>query len=456
MRKHPSDTQKRHASANNGVLTPESTAHRSTEKGLARTFRSLRYRNYRLYWFGQMISLTGSAMQAIGQVWLVLELTHSPWQLGLTGALQALPILLFSLFGGILVDRWPKRHVLLVTQLAAMLQAWLLWLLLVTGAVALWQIYVLAILLGCTNCLYRPASQTFVVELVGDADLPNAIALKSSLGQMTRIIGPGLGGVVIALSSVQVLFLLNALSFLAIIASLLLLHSQELHIRAPEEAGVRLKTWQSVREGILLIWQTPAMFLMTVVVGLVLLCGSNFGVLLPLLATEVLHVGAQGFGFLSAAMGIGALLSALWLAWNNQCPTTRSVLIGILLFGTLEATLAFSRTVLLSAVLVAGISFAEEAFATQAMTALQILVPDHVRGCATSLQILFFDGSLPPGYVLVGWLSGLYGAPLTLLICGLLSLAITGVTWFWKASALPPADSPRSAAPGSEVKKRTG
>jgi MFS family permease len=433
MKKHSSDTQSRAGSASEpGVPTPASSAHRSAEKGLVRMFRSLRYRNYRLYWCGQMISLTGSSMQGIGQVWLVLELTHSAWQLGLTGALQALPILLFALFAGILGDRWPKRQVLLATQLAAMLQAFLLWLLIVTGTVALWQIYVLALLLGCTNCLYRPASQTFIVELVGYEDLPNAVALKSSLGQMTRIIGPGLGGVVIALSSVQLLFLLNAFSFLAMIASLLLLHNHELHIRAPEAASVRLQTWQNLREGLSSIWRTPAMFLVTVVVGLVLLCGSNFGVLLPLLATEVLHVGAQGFGFLSAAMGIGALLAALWLAWSNRHPTMRSVLIGMLLFGALEAALAFSHIYLLSAVLIACMSFAEEAFATQAVTALQIMVPDHLRGCATGVQILFFDGSLPPGYVLVGWLSGLYGAPFTLLICALLCMTITGVAWLRK------------------------
>jgi MFS family permease len=367
----------------------------------------------------------------------VLQLTHSAWQLGLTGALQALPILLFALFGGILVDRWSKRYVLLATQLAAMLQAFLLWLLTVTGHVALWQIYLLAILLGCTNCLYRPASQTFVVELVGHEDVPNAVALNSSPGQMTRIIGPGLAGVVIALSSVQVLFLFNAFSFLAMIVSLLLLNSHELYSRVSGYTNGRQKTWQSLREGISCIWQTPALFLVTVLVGLVLLCGSNFGVILPLLATEVLHVGARGFGFLSASMGIGALLSALWLAWSNRHPTTRSVLTGMLLFAMLEVVLAFSHTFLLSAVLVASISFAEEAFATQAVTALQVMVPDHLRGCATGVQILFFDGSLPPGYVLVGWLSGLYGAPLTLLICALLCLTIVGAAWFrqWPPSA---------------------
>lgn len=426
MKKHIPGAQKQPASE------PAVSAAR---KSLERMFRSLRHRNYRLYWSGQMISLTGSSMQSIGQAWLVLELTHSAWQLGLTGALQALPILLFSLCGGLLADRWSRRYVLFATQWAAMLQAFFLWLLTATGAIELWQIYLLALLLGCTNCLYRPASQAFIVELVGYEDLPNAIALKSSLGQMTRIIGPGLGGVVLALSSVHTLFLLNALSFLAMIVSLALLKSDELHARAPQDARHQ-QTWQQLRAGLRCIWRIPAMFLVTVIVGLVLLSGSNFGVVLPLLAADVLHVGATGFGFLSASMGIGALLSALWLAWSNRGPTTGSLLGSMLLFGVLEAACALSRLYPLSAVLLASICFAEEAFATQALTALQLIVPDHLRGLATSVQILFFDGSLPLGYVLVGWLSGLYGAPLTLLICALLCLAIVGTSWLWRQPAI--------------------
>src|SRR5581483_6460340 len=163
------------------LQTSAPAAHKFQEKGPLRTFSSLRHRNYRLYWSGQMISLTGSSMQSIGQTWLVLELTHSALQLGLVGALQALPVLLFSLVGGVLADRWPKRRVLLCTRSAAMAQALLLWALVASGHVQLWQVYVLALLLGLTNCLGRPASRAFVVELVGRADLPNAMALNSSL-----------------------------------------------------------------------------------------------------------------------------------------------------------------------------------------------------------------------------------------------------------------------------------
>lgn len=384
-----------------------------------------------------MISLIGSYMQSIGQAWLVLELTHSGWQLGLVGALQALPVLLFSLFGGVFADRWPKRRVLLVTQSAAMIQAFLLWVLVATSTIQLWHIYVLAILLGLTYCLYLPTSRAFVVELVGREDLSNAVALNFSLSTLARIVGPGLGGIIIAESSVTMLFLLNALSFLAVLVGLALIKSHELHAQALQHrsAGERQSTWQSLREGVEYVWKTPAVLLVILVVGLVLLFGSNFNVVLPLFATDVLHVGATGFGFLSAAIGVGSLISALWLAWRNQQPTIRRVLFGALVFGVLEAVFAVSCIYLLSLVLIASVGFMETAFAAQAMTALQTVTPDHLSGRVMSVQVLFFDGSLPLGYLLMGWLSGLYGAPIAMLTGALLSLLVVGAGWMWRKPA---------------------
>jgi MFS family permease len=417
--------------------TPAIIPSQQPGKGLLRAFTSLRQRNYRLYWFGQLISLMGTTMQTIGQAWLVLELTHSAWQLGLVGALQALPILLFSIFGGVFADRWPKRRVLLVTQAAAMIQAFLLWILILTGAVQLWHLYVLAMLLGLTNSLDRPASRAFVVEMVGRENLPNAVALNSSVSTLARIAGPALGGIIIAESSVTMLFLLNALSFLPVIVGLALIKRNALHAQAlqPRSVGERQNTWQSLREGVDYVWKTPAVLLVILVVGLVLLFGSNFNVVLPLFATDVLHVGATGFGFLSAATGVGALLSALWLAWSNQQPTIRRVLIGMLLFGVLEAVFAVSRLYLLSLVLIASVGFAEEAFAMQAMTTLQTVAPDHLRGRIMSVQVLFFDGSLPLGYLLMGWLAVLCGAPIAMLIGALLCLLVAGAGWMWRKPA---------------------
>ena len=270
-----------------------------------------------------------------------------------------------------------------------------------TGAVQLWHLYVLAMLLGLTNSLGRPASRAFVVEMVGREDLPNAVALNSSFSTLARIVGPALGGIIIAESSVTMLFLL---SFLPMIVGLALIKRNALHAQAFQlrSVGERQNTWQSLREGVDYVWKTPAVLLVILVVGLVLLFGSNFNVVLPLFATDVLHVGATGFGFLSAATGVGALLSALWLAWSNQQPTIRRVLIGMLVFGVLEAVFAVSHLYLLSLVHIASVGFAEEAFAMQAMTTLQTVAPDHLRGRVMSVQVLFFDGSLPLGYLLMG------------------------------------------------------
>ena len=417
--------------------TPAIILPQQPEKGLLRAITSLRQRNFRLFWCGQMISLIGSYMQSIGETWLVLELTHSAWQLGLVGALQAVPILLFSIFGGVFADRWPKRRVLLVTQAAAMIQALLLWALIATGTLQLWHLYVLALLLGLTNSLGRPASRAFVVEMVGREDLPNAVALNSSLSSLMRIMGPGLAGIIIAASGVTTLFLLNALSFLAVLVGLALIKSHELHAQARghRSVGERQNTWQSLREGVAYVWKTPAVLLLVLVVGLVLLFGSNFNVVLPLFATNVLHVGATGFGFLSAATGAGALLSGLRLAWSNQQPTIRRVLIGTLVFGVLEAVFAVSHLYLLSLVLIASVGFTEETFAMQAMTTIQTVAPAHLSGRVMSVQVLFFDGSLPLGYLLMGWLSGLFGAPIALLTGALLSLLVAGAGWMWRKPA---------------------
>ena len=404
------------------------------KKDLPRTLTSLRSRNFRLYWSGQLISLMGSRIQGIGQVWLVLELTHSAWQLGMVGALQALPVLLFSIFGGVFADRWPKRRVLLMTNTAAMLQALLLWILIVTGAIQLWHLYILAMLLGFTNCLYLPTSRAFVIEMVGREDLPNAVALNSSIGNLARIVGPGLGGIIIAASSVTLLFLLNALSFLPVIVGLALIRSSELHAQALQHrsASEHQGTWAAaLREGLNYVWKTPEVLLVILVVGLVLLFGSNFNVVLPLFATDVLHEGATGFGFLSAAGGLGALLATLWLAWANQKSVIRQVLIYTLVFGALEVIFAVSRLYPLSLLLIAGVGFTEMVFAAQALTALQIITPDHLRGRVTSVQVLFFDGSLPLGYLLMGWLAGLYGAPSAMLIGAAFSLLVMGAGWLW-------------------------
>src|SRR5256885_2982160 len=213
----------------NGVLETPFVAEKQQTRGLQRAFVALRHRNFRLFWFGQLISLIGTWMQSIGQAWLVLQLTHSAWLLGVVGALQFLPIMLFSLFGGVLADRLPKRRVLLFTQSFAMLQAAVLWILVASGQIQIWEVLVLASLLGLTNSVDMPTRQAFVVEMVGREDLPNAIALNSSVFNLARVVGPGLGGLIIAWQGEASLFLLNALSFIPVIAGLSLIDLRQLH-----------------------------------------------------------------------------------------------------------------------------------------------------------------------------------------------------------------------------------
>jgi MFS family permease len=428
-------------------MNGRSTGERGQVNGLARAFRSLRQRNFRLFWFGLLVSLIGTWMQSIGQAWLVLDLTHSAWQLGVVGALQFLPVLLFAVFGGVLADRWPKRRVLLFTQSAAMVQALVLWGLTAAGVVQIWQVYVLALLLGLTNSLDFPTREAFVVETAGREDLPNAVALNSSLSSLARIVGPGLGGMIIAASSVTALFLLNGVSYLAVIASLAVIRREELHAqpvydRKGGDAGGWRTTWYSLREGVGYVWKSPAILLLIVVVGLVLLFGANFNVVLPLFATDVLDVGARGFGFLSAAIGVGALVAGLWLAWGNEPPvgglrqaTIRRVLIGAMLFGVLEVVFAVSRSYVLSLALIGGVGFAETTFAAQAITTLQTIAPDHLRGRVMSVCVLFFDGTVPLGYLLTGWLASVYGAPAALLICCSLGLVVAGMGWLRRGPA---------------------
>jgi len=233
------------------------------------------------------------------------------------------------------------------------------------------------------------------------------------------------------------LFLLNALSFIAVLVGLALINIHELHaqaIRHPK-TGERPKTLQSLGEGMRYVWKTPSVLLVILVVGLISLFGINFNVVLPLFATNVLNVGAMGFGFISAAFGVGSLISALWLAWGNKSPNIRNLLIGALIFCVLEAIFAVSHTYLLSLVLIASVGFSQIAFTALANTTLQTVAPDHLRGRVMSVYMLFFAGSIPLGNLLVGWLSGLYGASIALLICAILSLIVAGAGWIWRKPA---------------------
>lgn len=419
----------------NLAVTRPNIVRATSSSGFRRAFIALRHRNFRLFWTGQLVSLIGTWMQTTGQAWLVLQMTKSAWALGLVGALQFLPVTFFALFGGVLADRIPKRKVILFTQSFSLVQAAVLWLLIATGTVQLWHIYVLAILLGLTNAVDMPTRQAFVVELAGREDLPNAIALNSSVFNLARIIGPGLGGLLIAWLGMSPLFLLNALSFIPAIIGLAMIDVTRLQASARQRIEARVGTFSSIREGLAYIKRTPAVFLVIVVIGTISLFGINFNIVLPLFATTVLNAGPEGFGFLSAMFGVGSLFAALWLAWSNQKPNIRAMLLASILFGVLEALFALSHLYVLSLLLIAAVGFVQITFAAIANTLLQTVTPDHLRGRVMGVYMLVFNGSIPLGNLFTGGLAHLFGAPIALLAGAAPSLIAAIAGWMFRASA---------------------
>jgi MFS family permease len=415
-------------------LVSEKQAH-----GLLRAFLALRHRNFRLFFYGQLISLIGTWMQSIGQSWLVLEMTHSAFLLGVVGALQFLPVLFLALFGGVLADRWPKRTVLMCTQSSSMILALVLWVLVFTGTVQIWHILVLATLLGLTNALDMPTRQAFVVEMVGREDLPNAVALNSSIFNMARIVGPGIAGLLIAILGVAPLFLLNGLSFIAVLIGLAMIDMSKLHAVekriAEQGASMKQSTLQSLKEGLDYVFKTPSVLLIIALIGAISLFGINFNVILPLFATEVLHSGATGFGFISSAFGVGSLLSALWLAWSNKKPSIQQMLVGGTAFCVVEAFFAVSHLYVLSLVLIAAVGFAQIAFSAIANTTLQTVSPDHLRGRVMSVYMVVFAGSTPIGNLFTGAIAAPFGASIALLTGALVSLAAAILGWFYRKPA---------------------
>ncbi len=405
-------------------------------RGLLRTFIALRHRNYRLFFFGQMISQIGTWMQTTAQAWLVLELTHSALLLGLVGVLQFLPLMVLSLFGGVLADRVPKRTLLLVAQSVALVQATILWLLVVTGTVRIWHILFLVALLGVTQALDTPTRQAFVGEMVGREDLPNAIALNSSLVNMARVLGPGLGGVLIAWLGVAPLFLLNAISFIAVIIGLIMIDQRELHaLPGRQTDDQKLSTFQSLREGPFYVWHMPTVLLVISVVGVIALFGINFNVMLPLFATDVFHAGPVGFGLISAAYGLGALFSALWVAWGNRKPSIRFLLIAAIAFSLLEIAFALSPFYFLSFPLLVGVGFAQVVMTATANTTIQTVTPNYLRGRVISVYLLVYSGGMPLGNLLAGGLTTLFGAPIAFLIGGVPCFVAAIVGWILRKPA---------------------
>jgi MFS family permease len=393
----------------------------SIKSVVSRTFGSLAVYNYRLFWFGQLISLSGTWMQTTAQAWLVLELTDSPVALGTVTFLQFLPITLLTLFGGVFADRLPKRGVLLITQSVSAVQAYLLAVLVFTGRVELWQIYVLALVLGIVNAFDNPTRQAFVSELVGKNRLQNAVALNSSLFNAARIVGPALAGIVITAVGIGPAFLLNSLSFLPVIGGLLLMRPEGFYpADRPEQGKVFRQLWEGIQYAV----RTPKVFLVLLTMAIVGTFGYNYTTILPLLAKYVLGTGAEGLGILTSAVGIGSLAAAL--AFASARRTSLAVLLGAgLVFSILLVLVGFSRWLPITLALLVLMGAVGIIYTAGSNTSLQLRSPGALRGRVMSFYFLLFAGTTPIGGFLVGVLTARIGVQPTIILMG--SICATGV-----------------------------
>ncbi len=368
------------------------------------TFASLSVPNFRRYYSGQAISLTGTWMQMTAQAWLVLTITHSSTALGLIVALQTLPVLLLAPYGGVIADRVDKRRTMIALQSAMGIQALILGLLTVTGSVHLWEIGVLAALLGLNNAFENPARQSFMMEMVGSKHLRNAVSLNSVLVNVARTVGPAVAGLLIASVGEGVCFLVNAASFVAVIATLL---TMDLTALNPTEPTPRARG--QLREGLRYVRGTPQLAIPLLMMGVVGCLTYEFQVSLPVMASRGLGAGASGFGFMTAAMGVGAVLGGLVMAAKGKTGLRPLVLaasvFGVAMtFATLAPSLAFELAAL------ALVGAASISFMATGNSTLQLGADPAMRGRVMSLWFVAFQGSTPIGGPLVGATMAILGA----------------------------------------------
>ncbi|HTX31405.1 MAG TPA: MFS transporter [Solirubrobacteraceae bacterium] len=368
------------------------------------TFAALSVPNYRRYYSGQAVSLIGTWMQMTAQAWLVLTLTHSSTALGLVIALQTLPVLLLTPYGGVIADRSDKRRIMIALQSAMGVQALILGLLVVTGNVRFWEIGVLALLLGLNNAFENPSRQSFMLEMVGPEHLRNAVSLNSVLVNCARTVGPAVAGILIATVGDGVCFLINAASFVAVVASLLTMDRRALRPSppAPRERG-------QLREGFAYIRRTPGLAIPLLMMAAVGCLTYEFQVSLPVMASRGLHVGATGFGFMTAAMGIGAVIGGLWLAARGRTGLV-PLIIAASAFGCAMALAALAPGLGLELIALALVGAASITFMSTGNSTLQLGTEPSMRGRVMSLWFVAFQGSTPIGGPIVGWLMGVLGA----------------------------------------------
>jgi MFS family permease len=387
--------------------------------------RALRSGNYRLFVSGQLVSLIGTWMQMVAQSWLIYRLTGSAALLGLIGFASQVPVFLLAPLGGVIADRMDRQRVLIVTQAAMMVLAFVLAGLTLGGVVAVWHIFALASLLGLANAFDIPARQAFVIEMVERDDLVNAIALNSSMVNGARVVGPAVAGIVVAAVGEGWCFLINAVSYVAVIAALV-----NMRVGTRPAVHGRASAWDSIVEGFVYAWQTAPVRALLLLLGLVSLMGMPYSVLMPIIADQVLEGGPNAYGLLMSASGVGALAGAASLTMRQHVRGLgRWVAFSASGFGVSLIAFSFSRSLWVSALLLVPAGFCMMVEMAASNTLIQSMIPDRVRGRVMAVYSMMFMGMAPLGALLAGALAAPLGAPATVALGGIACIA--GGIVFW-------------------------
>jgi MFS family permease len=397
-----------------------------------RPFSALTYRNFRLFWFGQLISLTGTWMHSAGQGWLVLKLTNSPFYLGFVGSVASMPILLFTLAGGVVADRFPKRNILLTTQILLMLLAFILAVLVSTKVVTVWYVLAIAFLVGTINAFDIPARQSFFIEIVGKENLLNAIALNSAAFNGARVIGPAIAGILIGYVGLAVCFYINSLSFLAAIIGLLKMRFEDGEVISPSKTGVT----QELKEGLKYIFTEPKVYSLIISVGIISFFGFPYITFLPVYARDILKTGVTGLGILMGAAGAGAFTGAISLAIRGDF-IKKGVLLAVssLIFSSALLIFSLSTTVWLSYIMLFLVGWGALSQIATANSLLHLAVPDRLRGRVMSSFTLVFLGMATIGNFVIGSLAVYVGTQVALGIGA--KFCLLGTIWLlWKKPRL--------------------
>jgi MFS family permease len=412
--------------APNSAAAEETDVKTASPPRWATTLRALRHRNFQLFFGGQLISLIGTWMQSVAQAWLVYSMTKSALLLGSVGFASQIPVFLIAPFGGITADRVNRQRLVIATQTASMILAGILAWLALSGRVQVWHIFVLAATLGVVNAFDIPGRQSFLIDMVGKEDLMNAIALNSSMFNGARIIGPAIAGILVAKIGEGWCFAANAVSYIAVIAGLLLMH---VHCapRASKHSPI-----EDIIEGFRWVNQTRLIRALLLLVGLVSLVAMPYTVLMPVFADEILRGGARELGILMGATGVGALLGALTLASKTGVKGLgRWVAFSCASLGISLFLFSFSRSFWLSVVLLLPAGYSMMLQMACSNTLIQTMVPDQLRGRVMAFYSMMFMGMAPFGAFFGGALAHHIGAPITVAVGGL--TCITGAIWFGRA-----------------------